>query len=569
VKSNTRFDWPALAVALLALICIGQARGQAPAAASAAPHLEKRGAATQLIVDGKPFLILGGELHNSSSSSVAYMTPIWPRLAAMHLNTVLAPVAWETIEPEEGKFDFGVVDGLIRGARENNLRLVFLWFGSWKNTYSSYAPAWVKENTERFPRVQNSDGRDTERLSPFNVANRDADARAFAALMRHIKETDGETHTVIVVQVENEVGVIPDSRDRSAAANAAFAAAVPVALTSYMQQHRAALVPEFRAIWEVNGGKTSGSWEEIFGKSALTDDLFMSWYYATYIDHVAAAGKAEYALPMYVNAALIRPNYQPGQYNSGGPLPHSMDIWRAAAPSIDLLSPDIYSDEFAEWCQEYARPGNPLFIPEASGGAQGAANAYYAIGQVSTIGFSPFAIDSDDAPSGTAVPPDPGATQKPRGAPIGYAYATLSGLTPLILEKQTTGEIASAVLEGEAQRAARVSLGDYTMTVSRPMNVTGDASAASARAAALFLQTGPNEYIVAGSGSALVTFAASTPGLPIVGIESIDEEFSDGGQWVLGRRLNGDETSHGQVLKLSADDSFQGRIYRVRLYRYR
>lgn len=568
MTANTRFEWPAFALALLAFIGVGQARGQAPAATSAAANLEKRGATTQLIVDGKPFLILGGELHNSSSSSLAYMKPIWPRLAAMHLNTVLAPVAWETIEPEEGKFDFGVVDGLVQGARENNLRLVFLWFGSWKNTYSSYVPAWVKGDTQRFPRVQTSDGRDTERLSPFSIANRDADARAFATLMQHVKEIDGGAHTVVMVQVENEVGIIPDSRDRSAAANAAFAAEVPAELTSYMQQHRVALVPEFRAIWEANGSKMSGSWEEVFGKSALTDDLFMSWCYATYIDHVAAAGKAEYPLPMYVNAALIRPNYQPGQYNSGGPLPNSMDIWRAAAPSIDLLSPDIYSDEFAEWCQKYVRPGNSLFIPEARGGAEGAANAFYAFGQVSTIGFSPFAIDSEDATSVTPAP-EPGATGRPRGAPIGYAYATLSRLAPLILEKQTTGEIASVVLEGEAQRAARISLGDYTMTVSRPVKLTGDASAAAARASALFLQTGPNEYIVAGSGSAVVTFAASTPGLPIVGIESIDEEFFDGGQWVPGRRLNGDENSQGQVLKLNADDALQGRIYRVRLYRYR
>jgi beta-galactosidase GanA len=538
-------------VALILSLGAGHARGQAPAVGSAAARLEKRGSTTQLIVDGKPFLILGGELHNSSSSSVAYMKPIWPRLAAMDLNTVLAPVAWETIEPEEGKFDFSVVDGLIEGARQNNLRLVFLWFGSWKNTYSSYAPGWVKSDTERFPRVQTSDGRDTERLSPFSVTNRDADARAFASLMRHIREKDADAQTVIMVQVENEVGVIPESRDHSAAAAAAFAAPVPAELASYMQQHRTALVPEFRAMWEANGGKTFGSWEEIFGKSALTDDLFMAWNYATYINQVAAAGKAEYPLPMYVNAALIRPNYQPGQYNSGGPLPHSMDMWRAGAPNIDFLSPDIYLDDFAEWCQKYIRPDNSLFIPEARGGAEGAANAFYALGQVSAIGFSPFGIDSEDA------------------APIGDAYATLSHLAPLILEKQAIGEIASVVLEGEAQRAARVTLGDYTFTVTRPPNLTSDASAAAPRASALFLQTGPNEYIVAGSGNSVVTFAASTPGLPTVGIESIDEEFFDGGQWILGRRLNGDENSQGQVLKLNADDSAQGRVYRLRLYRYR
>jgi beta-galactosidase GanA len=249
MMGGNRFGWAGFLCALASLVAMGgvNALAQTAGASAGMPHLEKRGLSTQLIVDGKPFLILGGELHNSSSSSLAYMKPIWPRLSAMHLNTVLAPVAWETIEPEEGKFDFGVVDGLIQGARQNNLKLVLLWFGSWKNSYSSYVPGWVKDNTERFPRVQTIDGRDVERLSPYSAVNLDVDSRAFAALMRHIRETDGDAHTVIMVQVENEVGVFPDSRDRSDAANAAFAAAVPSALMSYMQQHRAALQPEFRA----------------------------------------------------------------------------------------------------------------------------------------------------------------------------------------------------------------------------------------------------------------------------------------------------------------------------------
>jgi beta-galactosidase GanA len=319
---------------LASMVFGGAAVSQTDGSHAGLPHLEKRGVATQLIVDNKPFLILGGELHNSSSSSVDHMKPVWPQLAAMHLNTVLLPVAWETIEPEEGKFDFRCVDGLLEGARENNLKLVFLWFGTWKNTYSSYVPAWVKTDTERFPRVQTSDGRGTERLSPFSTAARDADARAFAKLMRHLREADGERHTVLMVQVENEVGVIPESRDHSAAANAAFAGAVPSALMSFLQKHRTALDPEFCAVWERAGGKTAGTWQEVFGGGSLTNDLFMAWHYATFIEHVTATGKAEYPLPMFANAALIRPNYEPGQYNSGGPLPHSMDVWHAAAGSV-------------------------------------------------------------------------------------------------------------------------------------------------------------------------------------------------------------------------------------------
>lgn len=551
-------------VFLISIVFGANLAGQTPDSHAGLPHLEKRGTATQFIVDGKPFLMLGGELHNSSSSSVEYMKPIWPRLTAMHLNTVLLPVAWETIEPEEGKFDFKCVDGLLEGARENHLKLVILWFGAWKNTYSSYAPAWVKTNVDRFPRVQTSNGRDTERLSTFSVAVRDADARAFARLMGHLRETDGDRHTVLMMQVENEVGVIPESRDHSSVANAAFASAVPPALMNAIVKHRTSLSPEFRAAWETMGGKTEGTWQEVFGKSALTDDFFMAWQYATYIDRIAAAGKTEYPLPMYANAALIRPNYEPGQYNSGGPLPHSMDIWRAGAPSLDLLSPDIYFNDFAQWAGSYTRPGNPLFIPETQGGSTGAANAFYAFGHLSAIGFSPFGIDDQGNMALDLVGVTNPSERVDNGA-IGYAYKELSELTPIILEKQQTGTVNAASLEGEAQRSARVSIGDYIANINR----TGGASGAGARVGTMFLQTGPNEFLVASSGDAQVTFSTDKPGLPIVGIESIDEELFENGSWVPGRRLNGDENSQGQALKLYAADLAQGKVYRVRLYRYR
>ena len=544
-------------------LAVGPAVGQVRDSHVGLPHLEKHGSATQLVVDGKPFLILGGELHNSSSSSVEYMKPVWPRLAAMHLNTVLAPIAWETIEPEEGKFDFRSVDGLLEGARENNLRLVVLWFGAWKNTYSSYAPGWVKTDIERFPRVQLSDGRGTERLSPFSTAVRDADARAFAKLMRHLREVD-EAHTVLMVQVENEVGVIPESRDHAPVANASFAAAVPPALTNYLEKHRMVLDPEFRGAWEAAGGKTAGAWQEVFGKGSLTDDLFMAWQYATYIEHVTAAGKAEYPLPMYANAALIRPNYEPGQYNSGGPLPHSMDVWHAGAPSLDFLSPDIYFNEFALWAGRYTRRDNPLFIPEAQGGSAGAANVLYAFGQLSAVGFCPFGIDDQgNAPLDLVGITNP--SERPDNSAIEYVYAQLTKLAPTILEKQVAGGLTAALIEGEAQRSARLSLGDYTATITR----AGSASGVGARLAAMFLPNGPNEFLVAGSGDAQITFSTDKPGPPIVGIESIEEEFYEKGAWVPRRRLNGDESSQGQALRLYATDLAQGKIYRVRLYRYR
>lgn len=521
------------------------------------PHLQKRGSVTQLIVEGKPFLIFGGELYNSSSSSVAYMKPIWPRLNAMHVNTVLTPVSWELIEPEEGKFDFALVDGLIADARANDLRLVFLWFGSWKNTFSSYAPGWVKRDTKRFPRVLMRDGRPTERLSPFNEASQKSDARAFAALMKHVHQADS-MHTVIMVQVENEVGVIPESRDYSPAANAAFQMEVPKSLVNALQSDHVS--GELRDAWVTAGRKTKGSWEVVLGKTPITDDYFTAWHYAIYIDAVAAAGKAEHSLPMYSNAALIRPNYKPGQYNSGGPLPHSIDIYRIAAPHLDFVSPDIYFDNFSDWAGKYASAGNPLFVPEARGGTIGAANALYAFGQLNAIGFAPFGIE------GNMSLPAKVSSDSARQS-ITTTYSVLSHLGSMILLKQGTGEMAATVLEGEAQRSARVSLGNYEMAITRASQDAPTDDSAN-RVSVLAIQTGADEFLVCGSGASLVAFS-TVPGISgTAGIESIEEEVLSDGKWQTLRRLNGDENAQGQLLKVNADIDGKPALYKVRLYRY-
>lgn len=542
---------------LLLAIMIGAQSG----AQTSAPHLERRGNVTQLIVDGKPFMILGGEVHNSSSSSVEYMESVWPRLTALHLNTVVLPAAWETIEPEEGHFDFRNIDGLLSGARANNLKLVFLWFGAWKNTYSSYAPGWVKRNTSRFPRVQSSSGRNTERLSPFSNSVREADAKAFGSLMAHLKQVDGGHHTVLMMQAENEVGVIPESRDYSKAANYAFAERVPPALMQSIKAHRDSLNPSLRAAWEAAGGKMEGTWQQVFGTGSLTDDLFMAWYYANYINAIATAGKAEYSIPIYANAALIRPNYEPGQYNSGGPLPHSQDIWRAGAPSLDFVSPDIYFNEFIEWATAYTGPKNPLFIPEAQGGVTGAANSLYAFGRLNAIGFSPFGIDDlNNAPLDLVGITNP--AEHPDASALGSMYDILSHLEDRIVAAQQTGSITATLIENEAQRSAHLRIGGYMASVSRVGN-----PAAFTRVGVMLIQTAPDEFLIVGSGDAQMTFAADQ-GPDNVGIDSLDEQYFENGTWTSKRRLNGDESSQGQGLRLYASDVPRGRIYRLRLYRY-
>lgn len=526
------------------------------------PHLRKNGQVTQLIVDGQPFLALAGELRNSSSSNLEYMRPIWPKLTKMNLNTVLAVVSWEQVEPEEGKFDFAIVDGLIEAARRHNLRLALLWFGSWKNATSRYAADWVKANEKRFPRVRNRDGKTLEILSTLNEETREADARAFAGFMRHIREVDAKERTVIMIQVQNEVGVLGDSRDRSVPANQAFAKPVPKELMSYLQKQKGNLLPELRQLWEAAGSKTSGTWEEVFGQGTATDEIFMAWHYARFTGRMAEAGKAEYPLPMFVNAWIVQPEDKgPGDYPSGGPVAHVHDIWRAGAPQLDILAPDIYLPNFPEIVNSYGRSGNPMFIPESRAGAGGAANAFYAIGQHGAMGYSPFAIEDRET--------------DPENGPMAQAYNVLSQLSPLILEHQAKGSIAGVWLTKD-KPTQQFKLGSYTLEFDLRRNRRVPSEGAEL-GYAIVLWTGPDEYVVAGM-DAQVTFVPNTSGAEIAGLLLVEEGTYVSGRWIAGRRLNGDEVQLRYDLSVAAQSNQSGSglrfpaggptIQRVKLYRY-
>jgi hypothetical protein len=553
----------------LALLA-GQANGSPVStdAASEIPYLRKQGTATQLIVDGRPFLALAGELGNNTATSLEYMKRVWPKLVETRLNSVLAAVSWAQVEPEEGRFDFSVLDGVIRDARSHNLRLVLLWFASWKNGGSTYPPDWVKREFERFPRAQIAEGRSIELLSPFSDANRDADARAFAALMRHVREVDGRQHTVIMIQVENEIGMSGGGRDYAPPARMAYGGPVPTELMDYLQQHKDTLIPEFRQMWEAAGLKTSGTWEEVFGRGFAADETFMGWQYARYVNRLAEAGKAEYPLPMFVNGwaygfpkANQRPNGQ-----SGSPMPDLIDVWKAGAPRIDMLSPDIYDYDFAEMCARFTRSGNPLFIPETRGlppvGLE--ARVLYAFGRHDAIGFSPMGIERPAVPDIELV----------------SVYDVIAQLAPLIVEHQGKGTM-SAVLLRWNDPPQKIQVGDYTLEVSflRPRVLPGSPQPQEPfpSAAALLIATGPDEFYAAGNG-VNVTFSPNTPGPPLAGLATVEEGVFVDGRWVPGRRLAGDDTgSQNLVLARIHEDpahpalfgpSMKG-IQRVTLYRYR
>ena len=553
------------ALALVASQCTS--RSVSTTSASQIPHLQKKGTATQLIVDGKPYLARSGELSNNGATSVAYMKPLWDKIVESKLNTVLAGVSWAQIEPEQGKFDFSVVDGIVLDAHSHGLHLVLLWFATWKNGTSSYPPDWLKKDFEKYPRAQLKDGKSIEVLSAFGDASRDADARAFAALMRHIKEIDGQQHTVIMIQVENEVGMESDTRDRSPVANQAYAGPAPKELMDYIVQHKDTLNPEFRQVWQAAGGKTSGTWEEVFGKGKATDEIFTAWTYARYVGKVAAAGKAEYALPMYMNAYTYGfPKANDPAPSSGSPMPEVFDVWRAGAPGIDIFSPDN-SRTYIVMSGKYTQSGNPLFIPEESPGAEGAARALYAFGHHDAIGYSRMSGGVD-----RLTTPD---------NDLGGAYDLIAQLTPLIVEHQGNGTM-SAVMLGPDDPPQKVQVGNYTLEAkffgSGRVGPGGQQSETPPRAGAIFIATGPDEYFVAGNG-VTVTFTPNTPGPPQAGLATVEEGTFVDGHWVPGRRLAGDDTIEGDCVQLrwplgtkvplwAQRWSGEG-IQRVTLYRYK
>lgn len=475
-----------------------------------------------LVVDDKPFFVLAAQMHNSSAWP-STLPAFWKTAAALHVNTVQAPVYWETFEPAPGHYDFSEVDKLIDGARAHHVRLDLLWFGTWKNGAGHYVPAWIKNDPATYPRLQDADHHPLDGMSPFGHETEARDRAAFVALMTHLRQTDSATHTVILVQVENEPGLLGTVRDHSAAADAAFNAAVPddVLKASHLTK--------------------TGDWRAVFGADAA--EKFSAWAVARYINAIAAAGHAAYPLPLYVNAWMrYRGLTQPGtEYPSGGATVNVLDIWKSQSPAIDVIGTDSYTDnleQFHAGVLPYQRPDNAPWLSE-SGITVPTARWTYDLLARGGLGASVFGVD------------DPGE-HKAAITEHGQDNAMLAPLLPILVDRAAKGDVA-ALLQEQGRPTPTHTFDDWTAKAafgahwgqSDPPEAP---SSGVERGRALVARLDRNHFLVAGTG-ARVSFISSARDLGIHEVARVEEgSFDSHGRWIMSRIWNGDETDYGMSL---------------------
>ena len=498
------------------------------------------------------FHILGGELSNSAATSVSDIEEVLPRMKVLGLNTVLVPVYWEFLESVEGQMDFTLFDRTIDVARQQGLKIVPLWFGAWKNSMSCYAPAWFKRDVKRFPRAVTAEGKPLEIASCFSNNVLQADLKAFSALMQHIAEKDPQREVVLMMQIENEIGMLESARDHS-----------PLAEKAYKEE----------------------KWAERYGTDDYADEKFMAWHYACYVEHLAQAARRIYDMPLYVNAAMNSRGRKPGEYPSAGPLAHLADIWKAGAPSIDILAPDIYDTGFKSWASQYAMPLRPqdggkvknrLFIPESRCCENSGVRALYAFGEHQALGFSPFAIDQAS----------PKETES-----VTQAYNLLSQVFN-VKPKNTWG-----LLFDQDDKERVIDDEGVVMTCRHYFTLPWDPRATDGstwpEGGAMLIRLGKYDYLLAGSGvvidfktrtekiqeqqkklgedgfaeagtasqSSVSKFSDSRLGLLSVDEVTIDHQ----GQMQFLRRHNGDQSHQGRHARISVGE---WKILHIQLYEY-
>nr|WP_157078317.1 DUF5597 domain-containing protein [Sphingobium abikonense] len=516
---------------------------QSADAATSLPRLERGDGRHALLVDDAPFLILGAQANNAVNYPTMLDT-VWPVLDEIHANTLEIPVAWQQIEPVEGKFDFSYLDTLLKQAREHDKRLILLWFGTWKNTGYGYTPDWVKLDSKRFPRMKTKEGKDHDVLSPHGAQTMAADRTAFVKLMEYLRDHDAQ-NSVIMVQVENETGSYRVPRDYGAEGNRLFAKPIPEPLS--------------RAT-----GKR-GTWARAFGDQA--DRAFNSWYIAAYVEEVARAGKAIKALPMYVNASLAGPSNVPDPTGvaSGGPQQDVLDIWKAAAPSVDFQAPDIYDAKSAnvvQYLDKYARPDNALMVPEIGNSLPFARYFYEAIGR-GAIGFAPFGMDrsgyfnyplgakalDDEIIGAFALPYAMVGSMMRDWARLSYAHPTWGRAKP------DDGSAVSAIM-GNWKITGEWDQWQFGMKEWKAFAAEPPPAAAEPVGGFALIQLSADEFLLIGD-HVRVTFEPAPGSPPNAIMLRVEEGRFKQGTWQMKRIWNGDQTDYGlnltdrpQVLKI-------------------
>lgn len=495
------------------------------------PEIKELNGVKTLFVDGEPFLVLGGEIHNSSASDMQFMEErVWPGIQGLHLNTLLVPIYWELLEPQEEVYDFSLPDALIEQARQRQMHLVFLWFGLWKNSESNYVPAWVKQEDTTYNRVEMSTGEKMNIISPLCKKAVEKDARAFSKLMQHIKEIDGEKHTVLFMQVENEIGILGSDRDYSQDANTQFAEVVPEIVSQVYQ--------------------VTGTWEECFGSDA--GEIFMGYHYAVAVEKIAKAGYQQYPIPYYTNAWLEQYPWKKGSYPSGGPVAKLMKLWQAAAPSLFCQAPDIYVPYVPQVMEEYTVNNNPLFIPEVRKDSVTAAYCLYAFAKYNCIGYSPFGVEDYGLdPSEVLCPPldvmqalniDPSAFEM-EGAKgcLSATYELMENLKPLYLQYRGTDQLHPFVKKGEHNYGELLHLEEINLLLAFLPKRTGQPVAGG-----MVIEVKKNCFYLIGV-MGRIEFVPKTCDGTKIEILKCEEGRFDNGTWIPGRRLNGDERMNIQL----------------------
>ncbi|MBP3655077.1 MAG: DUF5597 domain-containing protein [Clostridia bacterium] len=499
---------------------------------------------------GNPILPLGLQTHNSSTGDPSMLEREIAAVKAYHGNLLEAPIYWFRTEPQEGSFCFDDADDLIRRCRENGLYLVLLWFGASKNGHPNYVPEWVKLRPDLYRVARGRDGGHVASLSPVCEATQQADSRAFAALMAHLREADGDTRTVIAVQVENEMGLANTDFDYSDETLALYRQDVPACLDGIVLED-CGVMP---------GGS---SWRSRFGRHA--HEAFMAWAHARYMNAVAMAGRAQYDIPVFTNVMLGEQGYEEAGacYNSGAAVGRVLDIYKAAAPDIDLLCPDMYvpdRERYRRVTGLYARNDNPLFIPESPiMGEANAMNMMEAFADYGCIGMACF---------GGASALDAGGSLLPEAVHVAQSMKAVMGVAPLLIRWRGTGRVHALVqqefmdkqylrLDRYHIEAKFISAGGGRWGLGSRINTRDpqNADVLTARGRALLIQTDEDEFFLSGCG-VKVDFRRRPDPLvedpwPLLqsrqsgtlNFLSVEEGHFEGDRWVCDRCRNGDESN--------------------------